>query len=540
MKKIVFLLFCIVTFFSCKTPHSKNGQNCCVEASLKSQFVQLNGNEFQLNDTAFFPLMINYVLNWRVVNDTFVLSPHRYYEDKRIAGLQTAAEINERFRAHFEYIREMGFNTIRLCFDRTSGENFYEADGKKIFVKENYAEILRALDTVVRIARENDLKLMLLIKEPVENADLEFFTEKLLQHFCAEPTIFTYDFINEPLYFDKNGKRSKEDVVAIVAGWRAMMTRLAPHQLFTIGFAEPLEVFRWDAQLLDVDFVSFHTYHPLRALNEIYWYSTYIDKPFMIGETALPADNDTVPYEYQRQFLKKSYEFARDCGAIGYGWWEFQEAHGYGWSNFKETCCGDFNVRHTALLNTRDSVVTAKNKYIIYGTPKPAVAEIAYFSDYQPKTKQRPVNYYNMLGYSNFVIHGSVIDGTTEKPVAGAVIRGWNKEWNVGVNTFSDEQGNFTLFSNDKLVHFKISAPGMNAVNFTNKSLEYSATKFAYTHIDSVPNRLLEYQNISYMPFLDTVANTVFVFNPDLFSKAQFETSIAPVYLKPIAIKSVK
>ncbi len=534
MKKIIFSLVCLV-FFACNSPKPQSEHACCIDSTLQTQFVQLNGNEFQLNDSTFFPLMINYVLNWRVIDNTPLLSPHRFYENKRIAGLQSSAEINERFRAHFEYIREMGFNTMRLCLDRTSGENFYEADGTKIFAKENYAEILCALDTVVSIARESDLKIMLLIKEPIAHNDFAFFTEKLLQHFCAEPTIFAYDFINEPLYFDKNSK-NKEDVIEIVAKWRAMMTHFAPYQLLTIGLAEPLEVFRWDAQLLDVDFISFHTYHPLRVLNEIYWYSTYIDKPFIIGETSLPADNDTVPYEYQRQFLKASYEYARDAGAIGYGWWEFQEALGYGWANFEETCCGDFNVRHTALLSANDSIITAKNKYIIHGSAKPAVAEIANFANYQPKAKHIPVNYYNMLGYSNFLIKGSVLN-SHKKPVAGAVIRAWNKEWNVGVNTFSDAQGNFTLYSNDKLAHFKVSAPGMTTVTFNYKSLEYTATEFAHTHIDSVPNRFLEYQNISYKPFLDTAKNTVFEFNPDLFSQAQFETSIEPVYLKEIEIK---
>lgn len=527
MKKYLFFLTCMA-FFACNLPHSKNNQ-CCVDSTLKSQFVQLRGNEFQINDTPFFSIMLNYVLDYRYINDTFVLSPHKHYENKRIGELQTIAEINERFRAHFEYIREMGFNTVRLCFDRVGGSNFYQADGKKIFVQTDYNAILRALDTVVNIARENDLKIMLLIREPIDNKEMEDFTVKILQHFCAEPTIFAYDFINEPLYFDPNTKRGKEDVVAIVDDWRTLMKRYAPHQLLTIGFAEPLEVFRWDPQLLDVDFVSFHTYHPLRVLNEMYWYSTYVNKPFMIGETGLPADNDSIPYEHQRQFMKMSYEFARDCGAIGYGWWEFQE-----------TEQGDFNARHTGLLNKNDSVITKKNKYIIHGMPKPAVAEIAHFANYEPQEKQRPVNYHDMLGYSNFLIRGSVINGDTHKPVEGAVIRGWNKYWTVGVNTFSDSLGNFTLFGNDKCVRFKVSAPGMNAVYFEYNSLKYTATEFAYTHIDSVPNRTLEYQNISYKPFLDTIANMVFVFNPDLFSNAQFETSIAPVVLKPVLVKRGK
>jgi hypothetical protein len=488
--------------------------------------------------------MLNYVLDYRYISDTFVLSPHTYYENRRIKNLQTAAEINERFRAHFEYIREIGFNTLRLCFDRMQGENFYCVDGKKISVQTDYEAILRALDTVVNIAKESDLKIMLLLPNSIDNKNLGDFTTKLLQHFCAEPTIFAYDFINEPLYFDRNTSRTKEQVFAIVNEWKLQMDSYAPHQLFTIGFAEPLEVFRWDPQLLPVDFVCFHTYHPLRVPNEMYWYGTYIDKPFMIGETGLPADNDSISYEDQRRFMKESYEYARDCGAIGYGWWEFQYARNY--ANIGEeandaqaTYQDDFNARHIGLINNKDSVITKKNKYIIYGMPKPATVEIVRFADYKVQKKRRPLNYYNILNYSNFVIRGSVINESTQKPIEGAVIRGWNKDWTIGVNTFSDSLGNFMLYSNDQCTHFKISAPGMTAVTFNYPKLEYTATECATTHIDSVPNRTLEYQQISYKPFVDTATGRLFALKPELFSNAQFATSIQPVYVKPIAIETI-
>lgn len=528
MNRII-IFISLVVFFACNSNSQTEEEVCWVDSTLQSQFVQLKNNQFQCDDSVFMPIMLNYVLNYRYVADTFSLSPHVHYEDKRIGTLQSATEINERFRAHFECIREMGFNTLRLCFDRVGGDDFYIADDKKMFVQSDYEAILQALDTVVSIAKESDLKIMLLVRQPIDNQKMLDFTVKILQHFCSNPTIFAYDFINEPLYFDANGARSKEQVLAIVNEWKTMMTTYAPHQLLTIGFAEPLEVFRWDPQLLPVDFMSFHTYHPLRVPSEIYWYSTYINKPFMIGEVGLPADNDSVSYEEQRQFMKESYEYARDCGAIGYGWWEFQE-----------TYQGDFNARYTGILNKKDSIITKKNKYVVYGTAKPAVEEIAHFANYVPQEKQRPVNYNNMLGYSNFVIQGSVINGATKKPIEGAVIRGWNKNWSVGVNTFTDSLGNFTLFSNDKCVRFKISAPGMTTISIENSNFEYSATENVVTHIDSVPNRLREYQKISYKPFVDSASGRIFASNSELFSKAQYATTMKPIYLKPIAIKKTE
>ena len=85
--------------------------------------------------------------------------------------------------------------------------------------------------------------------------------------------------MNEPLYLDSEPVRKKKNALKIVKNWSNLMKRHAPYQLFTIGFAEPIEVFQWDPYLLPVDFVQFHTYHPLRVPNEIYWYSKYIGKP---------------------------------------------------------------------------------------------------------------------------------------------------------------------------------------------------------------------------------------------------------------------
>ena len=46
----------------------------------------------------------------------------------------------------------------------------------------------------------------------------------------------------------------------------------------------------------------------------------------MIGETALPADNDSVSYEHQRQFMIDAFRYTVDCGGCGFGWWDFQES----------------------------------------------------------------------------------------------------------------------------------------------------------------------------------------------------------------------
>ena len=98
-----------------------------------------------------------------------------------------------------------------------------------------------------------------------------------------------------------------------------------------------------------------------------------------------------------------------------------------------------------------------------------------------------PVNYYNMLAYRNLAVTGTVVDGEGH-PVEGAVIRGWNDDWSVGVNTYSDGKGRFRLVSNDICTHFEVSAPGFSRVKFDKANL--------FPTNLSLPDRHREYQSI--------------------------------------------
>jgi hypothetical protein len=76
-----------------------------------------------------------------------------------------------------------------------------------------------------------------------------------------------------------------------------------------------------------------------------------------------------------------------------------------------------------------------------------------------------------------------------------------------------------------------VSAPGMSKLKFDNK-LNYTTIDSNYT-IDSLPNRKLEYHNISYKPFLlnDTI---LFHFDASLFDKAKIEGDMGILYLEKI------
>jgi len=528
MNRYFAILFLPIIFFlsSC----SSSTKTDRIDLS-NTDFIYLKEKKFMHKGKEFFPVMINYIVEFRKLNDTLVLSPSKDYETVNIYESNNFASIKQQLTTHFQLIKEIGFNTLRIVFDRVCYENskpYYFCENKKIFINEHKNEIISALKDIIKIAKNNKLRVMLLIQPPVNNSITETFTQNLLKFFQNEPTIYAYDFMNEPLYFDNytlpedQKAREKNEAFQIVSSWKDMMNKYAPFQLLTIGFAEPIEVFEWDPEILPVDFVSFHTYNPMRVMNEIYWYSKYINKPWMIGETSLPADNKINTYDEQREFLVKTFKRVVDCGGAGYGWWQFQEVP-----------ASVYEHAYTGIMNHNGITFTKDKKMKMIGTIKPAAFEIEDLKRYKSTNScKQMVNYYNMLGYENIVLLGQIIDKSTLRPIEGAVIRGWNKDWSVGVNTFSNDKGIFTLFSNDICVHFEISAPSMSKLKFDYQA-KYIALGNHQVSINNLPNKKLEYHSISYKNFLQH-SGSIFDFDSTKFNKAYFKGIMEPKYLKKL------
>lgn len=484
-------------------------------------FVYLNSQgHFELDGQEWFPLMINYKVGWVREGDYVCVVPADYYENFSLQrGPQTWSD-SYRLANHLRLMaEEMGANAVRICMNTVvpSAQGYYfETGGEQAYLIADSSAIFRAIDRMLQPLQELNMKAMLLIKQPVD-AELTQFVAALLRHEAGNSAIWAWDFMNEPLYFDSVPYRPKKEAFAIVDAWRKMVREYAPHHLFTIGFAEPLEVFSWDPSMMPVDFVQIHTYHPLRVGSEMYWYGRYCHKPWMVGETSLPADNDSVPYEWQQIFLRESFQCAVDNGAIGYGWWEFQDC---GWDTA-------FEARHSGLLHCDGCWHGMENT-----GPKPALTDFATLKNFQRHKSQRPVNYQNMLGYRNIKLCGRVVDAKTGHPIEGAVIRGWNNDWSVGVNTFSMADGNFTLYSNDYCQHLSVSAPGMTLSQFDLDDVSYAPQLSAA----SLPNRTLEYQQISQVPFLvDTTS--MLTFQPDLFEHCLTHADLGDVPLRKVRYK---
>lgn len=486
-------------------------------------FVYIENETFKVNGEDFFPLMLNYKVDVRNADDKIVVAPDIDYDNNDIHESFTKEEMTEQFSKHIELMSELGFNTVRLCLDVVGKDEqgmYYPSAGERISLKDDCDRILDGFAEAFDIAESHGMKVMVLFKPPFEE-ETENFIIAALKRFADNPTIFAYDFMNEPLYFDTEQNRSKEDALNIVTRWSEMVKEHSPNHLFTIGFSEPIEVFEWDPSMLPVDFIQIHTYHPLRIPNEIWWYSNYCGKPWMIGETSLPADNDSISYEQQAHFVEEAYQYVIDCGGIGFGWWEFQD---------RINAQVNYEANYSGLLNHEGITKTKSGKEII-GTLKPAAYEFAKLHELKPRKAVRADNYFNMLGYENYVIKGKII--SKGKAVEGAVIRGWNESWGVGQNTYSDENGEFTLYSNDSCVHFEVSAPGLEKVKFGSKglNLKYERVDGKNHDFSDLENVELEYHKISYFPFLKN-DSTLFEFKREMFDKVKFATDMGTIELK--------
>lgn len=500
----------------------------------QQEFVSLEGKEFMWQGKPHYPIMLNYVVDFIDTPEGISLSPGILYEEPEAYSYTQRDSLNIQMDAHLALIKEMGFNTVRLCFDRVSidesGVYFRTQKDGRLYLKGDVRKIHNLLDGFLKLADARGLKTMVLLRSPHEHPHLESFTKATLKKFKHRPEIMAYDLFNEPLYFDPL-KLDKNGAYHTVKLWKKWMKTYAPNHLLTIGFAEPIEVFRWDPQVLPVDFISFHTYHPLRIPNEIYWYSKYVDKPWILGETSLPADNDSISYEEQRQFMKEVYQWVKTCGGSGFAWWEFQD----------EPVLERYDAAFNGLLNNDGRLEVPGNPHVVRGTKKPAADELLKTMAQEPTLPCTcAVNYHNMVGYSNLVLKGRVIDKSTGTGIEGAVIRGWNEYWTVGLNTFTDSNGDFTLYSNDHCVHFEISAPGMSLLQL-DTAYQFTALHPQVPDLDSLPQQLLEYHHIHYQPFLragsipDTIASDHFIFDFDasLFSRAFYQSSMGVLELSP-------
>jgi hypothetical protein len=294
------------------------------------------------------------------------------------------------------------------------------------------------------------LKVVWLVQMKPEVKTTEEHLIKVLKYFKNDATIMAYDLFNEPLYFDHGDKppRKKEEVHQIVKQWNKLVKKYAPRQLSTIGLEGIREVFAWDPNILDLDFLSFHPYEyePEQVRNEIYWYGKYITKPWMLGETSLPADNDSVTYEEQRKFAEKTIKQTVNCGSLGYTWWQYKDVD---WKSFHSDFMG---------VITRQDKTHVERNLSVNGSVKPLVNELKKINIVANNDSCLCLkNYYNYSQGNKCRIIGRLTDENNQ-PIEGGIILGWNENWSHSYHTITKKDGSFELLGTFPFYHWMASA----------------------------------------------------------------------------------
>lgn len=424
--------------------------------------VQLEHGAFVSDGRPFFPLVVNYIadLQW---NDTACWAAScRNYERSGAFRFRTRDSSLLQIKGEFELIRQMGFNTVRIV--GITSDLVFPPGGQELQLQgrfgmgqdslyslqgRNTARYLDAVSELVGVAEACGLKVILLVRMLPGRPEYEERLVLLVDRLRDKPTLMAYDLFNEPLYFDQPHHRPKKEVQAVVQRWRQLIRRHAPHQLVTIGLVGVPEVFAWDPNILDVDFISFHPYEyePEQVRNEIRWYGEHVGKPWIIGETAIPADNDSVPYADQLEFARKTLKQTRACGGAGYSWWQFKDVH---WGRFHADFLGVVD-RHG--WTDVDPALPP-----VEGTVKPVVQA---FQEFDPKAEPGACvhlpNYHNFSSLKDTKLTGKLMDGDRQ-PIGGGVVLAWNANWTRSYYTISKADGTFELFGDFRFHHWMASA----------------------------------------------------------------------------------
>lgn len=431
-------------------------------------FVILKDNKFFHNDEVFFPVALNYIVALNIDGSKLWVSPSHDYVDVESDSYSNRDSALKHLQADMDLIKQSGFNTVRVVgigemkvHDYQTGELKFPArtpDGKEEFLylmkNNNQQRYFEALEELFKIAEKSGLKIIFLNKMLPDVNTTEKHLKELAYYFRADTCILAYDLFNEPLYFDLT-LRPKQTVYRVTNRWKNIIRNYAPNHLVTIGLVGIREVFAWDPNIVNVDFISFHPYEhePEQVRNEILWYQEYVNKPWIIGETAIPADNDSVSYDLQQEFAKNAIKQSVSCGAIGFSWWQFKDVK---WAEFHASFMGIYTREGETLLKNSNETVS--------GTAKPVINEFLNFN--YSKSKGECVclpNYYNYSMNTKFSVTGKIVD-QDEHPVEGAVILAWNKDWTHSYHTITQKDGSFDVRSNYPFYHLRMSATNYSVI----------------------------------------------------------------------------
>lgn len=423
-----------------------------------STFVSLNQNGFYYNDSSFFPLALNYIVDLQYGNGGLWASPAKEYDSVKGYLHTTKDSCLMQLKKDMKLIKKMGFNTVRIVrigeitINSKNGElsvlaNFKNkkdtaiilSSGFRLSKNNSYDKYFTAIDEMLDVIGSVGLKVIFLTRMSVDVNSTETHLKKLVSYFKKSSTIMAYDFFNEPLYFDKQ-ERLKIAVYSKVNRWQKILAKNASNHLSTIGLVGIREVFEWDPNILAVDFISYHPYEyePEQVRNELYWYSKYTAKPWIVGETGwyTSEENERDSLKTQKLFAFKTLEQSYNCGAKGYSWWQFKDVS---WNDFK---------------NNSDLMGLVTKS----GIPKNSIRVFQNFNSTKNTGECLCLdNYFNYSESTAFLLKGKLVN-SVDSPIEGGVILAWNEDWTHSYHTITKKDGTFELKGSYPFYHWMASS----------------------------------------------------------------------------------
>ncbi len=455
----------------------------CIMAQ-SGNFVSLDGRQFKLNGTNFFPVAMNYLVN--IVRDQngnlFIAPEHSYGPTNDYECSGAGCTINEtdsynQIVADLQKIKNMGFNSIRLMGlaygitnnqypTFTSYNSTFQAQQTQIAAP--YTSMFQFIQKALDAASTAGLKVQLFtgggeVDNPSFSAGYISYLQALAAHFASNSTLYSYDFLNEPGYFNQINLQKKGQVCNLVSSWNDAIHNNSSH-LTTIGLVSSGETFKWDPGFLKLDFLSFHLYpyflasegyNQQKAIDrvkcDVKWISQTCELPWIIGETGFTANSDDNYTQDngslldQKNYAKQTLEYVRDCMGSGYSWWAYQDVW---W--------GSGGNDYFGLVDHSDNA-------------KPAAQE---FINFNPSAigsnNQTPTNYYNYNSYSAYYVYGTIKD-QNNIPIKNAVIMGNDINGGYLGSTYSKDDGTFIFYANNPI--YKIRATAVKSDIYTQTGL---------------------------------------------------------------------
>ncbi len=434
--------------------------------------VQLINGKFSSEGQPWFALVANYQLGIYTDDEkSYWVGPNHGYRTDNNRCCNNQLDARMALFADFARIREMGFNTIRICgmelfATASSSDKKIWAKGKKgpnlndvqvLASKKNIKLLAQMAKIAVEEAHDAGLHVIFLTGGAnLQRVNIRDKYNDWLMTLCDSlketNSVFAIDYYNEPA-FSNSSNLSKIELNEITKKWNATIKKRLPKTLTTIGLIGAEDALNWDPNVLAIDFISYHLYPKVRDFEfvsaTLYWISQTIKTPWIIGETSYSGSNDsTQKWRFGTETDQKDYALysinrSLCRGAQGYSWWAYRDVF---WGMPED------NMGLITHAGKEKEVVSVFKHFL--NIQKPASCPIP-----------DDLHYYHME-FSEFIITG-LIENERGNPIPNAVVCGWDKEWKNFQFTITDKNGKYRLGTRSPVKFVKFSAIGNSVVSKT-------------------------------------------------------------------------